>query len=429
MADDPTTQVLPAPAAVAAPVAIDAQLTQVRVPLDRAAEAFAVPDASGRLPIVVLPDQPFRIRNEFVIVGAILIVVGFVLDLELPLRGGLLGLGVIAVFLGVFQSFIVGVPEGAQALLLKGGRYWRTVGAGRHIVPPWIVVSHLVTIREIPFASAALGTPTSDDVRVDLELLLTFRITAPDQFVFAISAPDFDEVCLAATLEASRLLVRSKRSDEILDLADDDTATMRASIGEALAGYGVEIGRVVATGIHPPVEFMASRESRRLASVQRDEQTDRHALEERLLADRQALERQKVTAHREQIELEAANEALRLQHLEERLAAYPNAAQLGRRVRAAGGRPRPGGQHAGHGPGGRRRHRGCLLMHALAEGGAGDAPAGQARRRSADEPRLTSSGRSPVWGAARAPVGQAERGGLDPGLGRRPGGRAGSRAA
>ena len=136
MADDPMTQLPPAPAAVAGPPAIDAQLTQVRVPLDRAAEAFAVPDASGRLPIVVLPDQPFRIRNEFVIVGAILIVVGFVLDLELPLRGGLLGLGVIAVFLGVFQSFIVGVPEGAQALLLKGGRYWRTVGAGRHIVPP-----------------------------------------------------------------------------------------------------------------------------------------------------------------------------------------------------------------------------------------------------------------------------------------------------
>ncbi len=373
MADDPSTQVLPAPAAVAAPVAIDAQLTQVRVPLDRAAEAFAVPDASGRLPIVVLPDQPFRIRNEFVIVGAILIVVGFVLDLELPLRGGLLGLGVIAVFLGVFQSFIVGVPEGAQALLLKGGRYWRTVGAGRHIVPPWIVVSHLVTIREIPFASAALGTPTSDDVRVDLELLLTFRITAPDRFVFAISAPDFDEVCLAATLEASRLLIRSKRSDEILDLADDDTAAMRTTIGEALAGYGVEIGRVVATGIHPPVEFMASRESRRLASVQRDEQTDRHALEERLLADRQGLERQKATAHREQLELEAANEALRLQHLEERLAAYPNAARWDvESERLAVARALAGNTRAMVQVGG-GDIADALLMHTLSESVADDA--------------------------------------------------------
>ncbi len=326
MTDDPAAQAVPAPV-VAAPVPIDAQLTQVRYPLDRAGEAFSVPDASGRLPIVVLPDQPFRIRNELVIVGVILGVVGFVLDLEIALRGGLVALGVILVFLGVFQAFIVAVPEGAQALLLKSGRYWRTVGAGRHVVPPWNIVSHLVTIREIPFASAAIGTPTSDDVRVDLVLLLTFRITTPDRFVFAISAPDFDEVCLAATLDASRVLVRRKRSDEILDLGEDDMAALRSSIGDALAGYGVEIGRVVVTGIHPPVEFMASRESRRLASVQRDEQTDRHALEERLLSDRQALERQQVTAQREHIELEAANEALRLKHLEERMAAYPHAVQ------------------------------------------------------------------------------------------------------
>ncbi len=72
---------------------------------------------------------------------------------------------------------------------------------------------------------------------------------------------------------------------------------------------------------------MASRESRRLAAVRRDEQTDKFALEERLLADREALERQRIAAQREQIELEAANESLRLKHMEERLRAFPNASR------------------------------------------------------------------------------------------------------
>ena len=85
--------------------------------------------------------------------------------------------------------------------------------------------------------------------------------------------------------------------------------------------------RVVIVRVQPPVEFMASRESRRLASVRLDEQTEQHALEERLLADRESLTRQRVAHQRERIELEAANEALRLQHLESRLAAYPNAAR------------------------------------------------------------------------------------------------------
>jgi regulator of protease activity HflC (stomatin/prohibitin superfamily) len=339
MADDPTvdyaTAPSPPPASPSvAPVAVATlppetsylQLTQTRVDLDDAGEAFTVPDASGRLPIVVLPKQPFRIRNEFVIAGIIAIVVGLVFDLQLSVRGGVIGIGVLFVFLGVFQSFLVAVPEGARALLLRSGRYYRTVGAGRHIVPPWIVVSHVVTVREIPFSAVATDVPTRDDVRIDLDLLLTFTIAAPEKFVFAISAPDFDQVCMAACLDAIRSLIRGKASSDVLDVGAEDTAFLRTTVGAVLEPYGAEIQRVVITGVRPPVAFMASREARRLAAVQRDEQTDRHALEERLLADRESLERQRITAKRERIELEAANETLRLQHLQERLAAYPTAA-------------------------------------------------------------------------------------------------------
>ncbi|HET9755800.1 MAG TPA: SPFH domain-containing protein [Candidatus Limnocylindrales bacterium] len=337
MAEDPANGTTPAgsaPATTAAPPPVPLpaqpvplQLTQARVPLDEAGEAFTVADPSGRLPIVVLPSQPFRIRNGFVIAGAVAIVVALVFDTDIVVRGGLIGVGVIAIFLGVFQSFIVPVPEGARALLLRGGRYQRTLGAGRHVVPPWIVVSHVVTMREIPFDALAGAVSTADNVRVDVDVLFTFTIDAPERFVFAISAPDFDQVCQASALDAIRMLVRGKRAGEILDLSAEDTTTLRTVIGEALAPYGVVVQRVVIIHVQPPLEFMASLESRRLASVRLDEQTEQHALEERLLADRESLGRQRVAHQRERIELEAANEALRLQNLESRLAAYPNAAR------------------------------------------------------------------------------------------------------
>ena len=314
------------------------QLTQARVPLDEAGAAFTIPDAAGRLPIVVLPEQPFRIRNEFVIAGVIAVVIGVVFQLELAVRGGLIGIGLVAIFLGVFQSFVVAVPEGARALLLKAGRYERTIDAGRHIVPPWIIVSHVVTVREIPFGAVASDVPTIDDVRIEVDLLLTFTVVAPEKFVFVISAPDFDQVCQAAALEAVRGLVREKRSDEILDVGPAEYEHLRAAIGAAIAAYGVEVQRLVITRIRPPIEFMASREARRLAAVQRDEQTERFALEERLQADREALKRQQLLAKRERIELKAANEALRLEHLEQRLKAYPDASRqdvLDRRIEVA----------------------------------------------------------------------------------------------
>src|SRR6476469_6271563 len=105
------------------------------IPAENAAEALSTADAAGRLPIIVLPQQALRIRNELVIGGVIVAVLGLVLDLQLAFRGGALGIGALLVVLGVFQSFRVPVPEGSQAVLLRRGRFDRTLGPGNHFVP------------------------------------------------------------------------------------------------------------------------------------------------------------------------------------------------------------------------------------------------------------------------------------------------------
>ena len=314
-----------APPPEAAPPYI--QLTQARVPLDQADEAFGVPDATGRIPIVLLPSAPNRIRNSFLVAGIIVAIVGLILDVQLALRGGALVLGVLLVFLGVFRSFLVPVPEGSKAILLRRGRIDRTIGPGNHVIPPWIAVSHLVTTREIPFDVPVSEVPTQEGLRVSVDVLLTFRITRPEQFVFAISAPDFDQVCQAAGQDALRMLIRSTTAEHVLDLAGTESAQLAATTGHALAGYGVQVERVVILHIRPPDEFMRSLEGRRIASVQRDEEVERHALEQRRQEDRESLERQRVESRRELIEIEAANEALRLERLQERLAAYPQASR------------------------------------------------------------------------------------------------------
>lgn len=301
------------------------QLTQVRVPLDDAAEALSTQDDAGRLPIVVLPRQAYRIRNGFVIAGVIAILGGFVVDVTLPLRGGSLAVGVLLILLGIFRAFMVPVPEGSRAVLLRRGRFDRTLGPGNHIVVPWIVVSHIVTTRETPFDAPSTEIPTRDDVRTSIDILMTFRIESPERFVFTISAADFDQVCQATCQEAVRLLLRAKVADDVLDLGEANSERLRAAIGGALEPYGVVVVRVVLTHVMPPAEFMASREARRLANVQRAEETERHALALMRQADQEELERQRISARQEAIELEAANEVTRLVRLEDRLRDYPNA--------------------------------------------------------------------------------------------------------
>jgi regulator of protease activity HflC (stomatin/prohibitin superfamily) len=321
-AADPAGSTSPA-APEAPPVAV--QLTQVRAPLEDAAQVLGTTDAEGRQPIVLVPTRATRIRTDLLFIGLILLAVAFVAEITPALRaaGGTLGVALIAI--GVMRGLFVSVPEGAQAVLLQRGRFVNRVGPGVQFVRPGIVVSHIVTTRDTPFDAPSVDVATSDDVRVNVDLLITFRIIAPERFVFGISTSDFDQVLQATCQEAARVLVRSKASTEILDLGDPDTERLRAHVGSRLDPYGVEVVRVVLTHVIPPAQFIASHEARRLATLQRAEEQELHALQVLREADREALTRQQIRARREELELEAENEAGRIERLEALLRRHPSA--------------------------------------------------------------------------------------------------------
>ena len=188
------------------------QLTQTRVPLDDAADAFATKDASGRIPIVVIPQQLNRIRNELVGLALLVLIGGIVLGIWLNNAATIISVSVVLaavlLILGIYRSFMVRIPEGVNGLLVKGGRYTKTIGSGTHVIPPRILVSHLVTRREIPFDVPAVEMPTQDNVRVNVDILTTFSITDPYKFVYSISADDFDQVLQATCQDSLRSMVR-----------------------------------------------------------------------------------------------------------------------------------------------------------------------------------------------------------------------------
>ena len=115
-----------------------AQLSQIRVPLERAGDVFAQKDAGGRTPVVLVPLNPHRIQNTFVIAGLAVLVAGVVAGILLgqwawPSLGSVLGVGLIV--FGVYRSFLVRIPEGTTALLTRAGRYVRTLEADPDYLP------------------------------------------------------------------------------------------------------------------------------------------------------------------------------------------------------------------------------------------------------------------------------------------------------
>ncbi len=329
------------------------QLTQVVVPLDEAAQAFAVRDASGRIPIVVVPQRSTRIRSGLFVTGLILVAAG----IATVVWGSTYGpnamafaalavlAGIILLALSLFGAFRVLIPEGVNALVARGGRYEKTVGPGIHFLMPWIHVTHLVSRREIPFDAPGVEVPTADNVLATVDTLSLFQITDAYKFVYNISADDFDAVFLAANQEQVRRLVRGITVDQVHDLPRTDLSDFVHDLSESVARYGVTIVKVVVTFAQPPADFVRSQEARQLAIVQQTEQAEQQALALKRQVDQAELRQQEMVAQverertaleiqiqvaqtrRQVVELEADTEEFRLARLQDRLQKFPEAAR------------------------------------------------------------------------------------------------------
>ncbi|HSH77956.1 MAG TPA: SPFH domain-containing protein, partial [Herpetosiphonaceae bacterium] len=253
--------------------------------------------------------------------------------------------GILLALVGMLRAFYIQVPEGVTALLSRGGKHIGAVGAGLHIIPPWVFVSHLVTRREIPYDAPVKEAPTKDNVRAAVDTSITFMVTDPYRFVYGISADGFDQVFQAACQDALRSMVRLVTSDQVNDLARQETAGLRTALSTDVEQYGVTITKINITDARPPAEFLRSQEARQLAVLQRAEQAEQQALAQRRQADQEALARQQVVARvereREELqvqvqqaesrrriaEVDAEAEAARLVKVEEALRNNPLATQ------------------------------------------------------------------------------------------------------
>ncbi len=299
------------------------QLSQVQVPLEKASEVFSQRDASGSIPIVIIPVRLNRIRNEVVGLGLLVGVGGVGLSLLLKnpvwIPFSIIA-AVVLIVIGIYRSFFVRVPEGASGMLARAGKYRKTIGSGTHIVPPWIMVTHLVSRREIPFDAPLVQALTKDNVRANVDTLFTFSINDPYHFVYSISAFDFDQVFQASCQDALRTMIRQINAVQVADLKKQDMSELIEILNEELESYGITISKISITFAQPPTDFMQSQEARQLAVFIQDEQREQQNLAELRLKFEHTLAQQRVIA-------EADNEALRMTRLEERLETNPLAAK------------------------------------------------------------------------------------------------------
>lgn len=302
------------------------QITEVEAAPNDAAEAIERRDSWGRVPVVVRVRRQPPIRMEWVLIAIGLGASGVLLPLFLALKAVIIVAAVVALLVGFLARIFIRVPPGAVGLTIRSGRPAGTLDAGVHTTSPFVILTHLVTARDIAFDVPVSEVRSADGVAVTVDLMLTLRISDPPAFAYQIATGDADALVHAATQDAVRSTLRGIEAMAALDLGSEQATALRATIDEALAQFGITVRAVSFTRVTLPAAFTASLEARRLAVVQLAEAADAFTLEQRRLSDRAALITQEAEQRRLAVEKEAAAEALRFARLEERIAANPKAA-------------------------------------------------------------------------------------------------------
>ncbi|HEX5827073.1 MAG TPA: SPFH domain-containing protein [Candidatus Limnocylindrales bacterium] len=310
------------------PIAVPyVQITETAANQDDVAAALDTRDAVGRVPVLVRVRQRPPLRVELFLIAGALALAAVILPAEAVLRVVLTLIAAAAVVAAFVTRMFLRVPAGSVGLVMKGGRHSVVLPEGIHRVNPLVVLTHVVTTREIAFDVPVSEVRSSDGVAINVDLLLTLGITDPARFVYSITPTDLDQLAQAATQDAVRKMIRGIEALAALDLGTPEADALRATIDGRLADYGVAVRGASFTRVTLPGPLTASLEARRLASVQLDEERETHALAQLRLADQNALFAQEAEARRTAVEHEASAEALRLARLEERLTASPNAAR------------------------------------------------------------------------------------------------------
>jgi regulator of protease activity HflC (stomatin/prohibitin superfamily) len=303
------------------------QITEAVAGPVEAGEVIERADEQGRVPVVVRIHRQPPINPVWILVAIGLAASGLFLPLFEALKAIIIVAAIAVLIFGIASRLFMRIPPGTVGLTARASRFDSVREAGSHFVNPFLALTHVVTTRELAFDVPVAAVRSSDGVNVNVDLVLTLGIEDPVKFAYTITTNDLDQFIHATSQEAVRLLVRGIEALSALDLGSAEATMLRQAIDEKLQAYGVRVRNVAFTRVMLPQALTASLEARRLASIQLAEEKETYALEERRMNDRASLMALEQESRRAALELESQAEALRLAKLDERIRAYPTAAQ------------------------------------------------------------------------------------------------------
>lgn len=202
----------------------------------------------------------------------------------------LAALAVLLVALYVGRAAVYKIHEFERGLHLRGGRFLGVQNPGWHVQVPLVDTVIIVKVIERLGYVERIPAMTSDNVTMDVSLQFTYRVTNPERFALAVDDPE--RIVFEFVQGRLRDVINTKTMTGVMNQRTEMNLEIMQELKEKEDQYGVEFMTVQIQSASPPAEVLSAIKDRMVA-VQRQEQAEAEAAQQRTVADAQFYAAQK----------------------------------------------------------------------------------------------------------------------------------------
>ncbi|OWU75139.1 SPFH domain-containing protein [Phaeobacter sp. 22II1-1F12B] len=134
------------------------------------------------------------------------------------------------------------VPQSEKHVVERFGRLHSVLGPGINFVVPFLdVIAHKISILERQLPTASQDAITRDNVLVEVETSVFYRIVQPEKTVYRIR--DVDAAISTTVAGIVRAEIGKMDLDDVQSNRNQLIATIKASVEDAVDNWGIEVTR------------------------------------------------------------------------------------------------------------------------------------------------------------------------------------------
>ncbi|MDY4560341.1 MAG: SPFH domain-containing protein [Peptostreptococcus porci] len=162
------------------------------------------------------------------------------------------------------------VKQARMGIVMRLGKFHKEAKTGIHILVPFIdAMSYMIDLREMVVDFPPQPVITKDNVTMQIDTVVYYKVTDPKSYVFEIANPISAIENLTAT--TLRNIIGDLDLDETLTSRDLINTRMRTILDEATDIWGIKVNRVELKNIMPPRDIQAAMEKQMRAERERRE--------------------------------------------------------------------------------------------------------------------------------------------------------------